>query len=247
MKARRLRKLRIRRVDLVERGANQEADVVLFKSEDVPMVRCEKCNEEMRKGVKVCPKCGAAMTKAATAAKEKRMPENVEFQKLQDDLAAATKRAEEETQKREAVEKSLKEQAESLATLRKQVDEARDAAKLAEFKKAVDAFEHLPVKTEGFALILKKAAEALSEDEYKELFRVLKAADAASAENFSEIGAPGNDTNARSAVEELDAKVQELVAKGMKEPEAISKAMAQNPKLAARARRESYARTENKE
>ena len=221
MKARRLKRLRIRRVDLVERGANQAADVVLFKS---------------------------AEKTASMAAEEKQMAENVEqIKKLQDDLKAATDLAEEEAKKREAVEKSLKEQGETIAALKKAQEEARaeiqkaqDAAKLAEFKKTVDAFEHLPVKADIFAPILKKCAEALDEAGYTELMRVLKAADSAGAGNFVEIGAPGANTNMRSAADELDAKAEELVAKGMKKPDALVQAMAQNPKLAARARKEAY-------
>lgn len=245
MKVRRLKRLRIKRVDLVERGANQEADVVLFKAEEPPEGQqfCPKCNERYEKGTKVCAKCGTELTKAASAAKEKLMPENVEqIEKLQKDLTAATELAEEESRKREAVEKALKEQAETLTALKKRLDEAEDSAKLAEFKKTVDAFEHLPVKADTFAPILKKCAEALDAAGYAELMRVLKAADAATASNFAEIGAPGADTNARSAAEELDAKADELVTKsGLKKDAALVQAMVQNPKLAARYRRESYA------
>ena len=246
MKARRLKRLRIKRVDLVERGANQGAEVVLFKSADV----CSKCGLKLEADARFCPKCNTPRERAAKAAERKDavMPENVEqIKKLQDDLKAATDLAEEEAKKREAVEKALKEQGETIATLKKRLDEseaeikkAQDVAKLAEFKKAVDAFEHLPVKADVFAPILKKCAEALDEPGYAELMRVLKAADSAGAGNFVEIGAPGADTNLRSAADELDAKAEELVAKGMKKPDALVQAMAQNPKLAARARRESY-------
>lgn len=248
MKARRLKRLRIKRVDLVERGANQEADVVLFKSADV----CKECGHRLKADEKLCPKCNTPRDekKAAQAAKRKDegMPENVEqIKKLQDDLKAATDLADEESKKREAVEKALKEQGETIATLKKRLDEseaeikkAQDAARLVEFKKTVDAFEHLPVKADVFAPILKKCSEALDEAGFSELMRVLKAADSAGAGNFIEIGAPGAGTDLRSAAEELDAKAEELVAKGMKKPDAIVLAAAQNPKLAARARREAY-------
>ena len=249
MKARRLKNLRIRRVDLVERGANQSAHVVLFKSAD--MDTCKKCGQTLKSDEKFCPKCNTPRDEEKTAAKaaeEIQMAENVEqIKKLQDDLKAATDLAEEEAKKREAVEKSLKEQGETIAVLNKRLDEseaeikkAQDAAKLAEFKKTVDAFEHLPVKADVFAPILKKCAEALDEAGYTELMRVLKAADSAGAGNFVEIGAPGANTNMRSAADELDAKAEELVAKGMKKPDALVQAMAQNPKLAARARKEAY-------
>lgn len=258
MKARRLKNLRIRRVDLVERGANQSAHVVLFKSADMDV--CKKCGQTMKADEKFCPKCNTPRDEEKTAAKaaeEKQMAENVEqIKKLQDDLKAATDLADEEAKKREAVEKSLKDQGETIAALKKTVEEgqveikkAQDAAKLAEFKKAVDAFEHLPVKADVFAPVLKKCAEALDEDGYKELMRVLKAADAAGAGNFSEIGAPGNETLADSATNEINTKATEMVSKSagkLNLPDAIVQVMAQNPKLAARYRREAYsARTES--
>ncbi len=211
---------------------------------------CPKCSEPMKSGDKFCASCGAEMKKAAKAAGGDEMETAEQIKKLQDDLKAATDLADEEAKKRDAVEKSLKEQGETVAALKKRLDEseaeikkAQDAAKLAEFKKAVDAFEHLPVKADVFAPVLKKCAEALDEAGYAELMRVLKAADEAGAGNFVEIGAGGANTTPRSAAEELNAKAEELVAKSagkVEMPDAISQVMAQNPKLAARARKEAY-------
>lgn len=250
MKARRLKNLRVKRVDLVAKGANQQADVLLFKSEEpVDMKECKGCGASMKADAESCEKCGAEMkTKAAPAAKEKDMDTET-IKKMEADLKAATELAEEESKKRELVEKSLKDQAASLEALKKQFDaqaetikKAEQAAKLAEFKKSVDAFEHLPVKADVFAPVLMKCAEALDEAGYAELMRVLKAADNASAENFSEIGAPGAGTVTKSATEELHAKAEEI-KKGDSSLDinaALAQAAAQNPKLAARARRESY-------
>ena len=261
MKVRRLKRLRIKRVDLVENGANQEAAVILFKSEDITkyirhegdkwVVYSEAGDKLGEHDTEEAARAQLAAVesnkrkKAAQAAKEKQMPDESteQIKKLQEDLTAATQLAEEEARKREAVEKSLKEQADTLATLKKQVDEARDAAKLAEFKKTVDAFEHLPVKADVFAPILKKAADVLDKAEFEELMRVLKAADNAGAGNFSEIGTGGHDTVVRSATEEADAKADELVAKSsgsLDKNKALGIVMAQNPKLAHRVRRESY-------
>lgn len=246
MKVRRLKRLRIKRVDLVERGANQEAEVVLFKSEDMDGPVCKECGRKLKAEEKLCPKCNTPVKETATkAAKEKGMEEQV--QKLQKDLDAAMSLAKEETDKRAAVEKTLREQGETIAALTKRLEDseteikkARDAARLAEFKKTVDAFEHLPVKADTFAPILKACSDALDAAGYAELMRVLKAADAAGAGNFMEIGAPGAETQARSAQDEMNAKAEELVAKGMKKADALMKVAAENPKLAMRARRESY-------
>jgi chromosome segregation ATPase len=254
MKVKRLKRLRIRRVDLVHRGSNPAADVVLFKSAAMPgdMKVCKECGRRMKADEKVCAGCGAEMKETASkAAREEQMAENVEqIKKLQDDLKAATDLAEEEAKKREAVEKSLKEHGETIAALKTAQEEAKaeikkaqDAAKLAEVKKTVDTFEHLPVKADVFAPVLKACAEALDEAGYKELMRVLKAADAAGAGNFAEIGAPGNGSGERSAAEEVNAKAEEMVSKSagkLNMPDAIAQVMAQNPKLAARMRRESY-------
>lgn len=246
MKARRLKRLRVKRVDLVARGANQEADVLLFKSEDPPMVRCPKCNEETKKGTKFCHGCGAKMPDEAakSAAKETSMTE--EIQKLQEDLAAANKRATEAEEKRVAVEKA---QGETIATLKTRLDEAEtrikkadDETRLARFRKAAESFEHLPVKADTFSVILMKCAAALDEAGYVELMRVLKAGDAAGTDLFHERGAPGDNSQERSAAEEIDAKADELVAKGIKKPDAMAQVMASNPALAARYRRESTVR-----
>lgn len=364
MKARRLKNLRVKRVDLVERGANQEANVVLFKAQwsaaeinnlpdsafaviapggtkddegktvprtlrhlpfkgpdgkvDLPhlrnalarlpqsdlspelqaqararlqaaakeagvgqtteekaeMMKCPKCEAEVGKEDKFCSQCGTKQEmekqddmhgshhedakKAAKAAKETFMAENQEqiVKKLQDDLKAATDLADEEAKKRDAIEKSLKEQTEAVASLKKQFEDAqaeirkaKDEAKLAEFKKAVDEFEHLPVKADVFAPVLKKCAEALDEAGYAELMRVLKAADAASADNFSEIGAPGNASEPRTVAAEVDAKAEELLKSesGLSKSDAYARVMAQNPKLAARYRREARTKQSSQE
>jgi len=226
---------------------------VLFKSDDAV---CKQCGEKLKAEDAVCSKCNTPREeKAAKAAqrKDQDMAENTELiKKLQDDLKAATDLAEEEAKRREAVEKSLKDQGDTIATLKKRLDDseaeikkARDAARLAEFKKTVDAFEHLPVNADVFAPILKACHDVLDEAGFSELMRVLKAADSAGAGNFLEIGAPGAETNVRSAAEELEAKAAELVTKSAGKLDlatATMEAAKQNPKLAARARRESYSR-----
>ncbi len=255
MKARRLKKLTIKRVDLVERGANQEAHVTLFKAEDGKpsddVKTCKDCGTAMKADDKECAKCGAeTVAKAARAAKEKEVMDEVK--KMADDLKAAMDLATEESKKREAVEKALKDQGETIAQLKKQLDasteaikKAEDAAKLAKFSKSVDEFEHLPVKAEVFAPVLMKCADALDEAGFAELMRVLKAADAQGGDKFVEVGAPGNNSGTRTAAQEIDAKVAEMVAKGMKEDQAQAEVVRQNPKLADRYRRESYAKREN--
>lgn len=223
------------------------ADVVLFKSEDMKpeddMAVCKECGRKVKADAKVCAGCGAEMKKAAQAAKEKDMADQEQVAKLQKDLDAAKELAKEEADKRAAVEKALKEQGDTIASLTKRLNDAEDSAKLAEFRKTVDGFEHLPVKADVFAPVLKKCAEALDADGFKELMRVLKAADNASAGNFGEIGAPGFATVERSAAEEVDAKAEEIVTKSagkISKLDATAQVMAQNPKLAQRARRESF-------
>jgi myosin heavy subunit len=247
MKARRLKSLRIKRVDLVERGANQLSNVTLYKSEDAPeMKECKDCGAAMKADEKECAKCSEGMAKAATAAKEKEVMDEVK--KMADDLKAAMDLATEESKKREAVEKSLKDQGDTIAQLKKQLDEstaaikkAEDAAKLASFAKSVDEFEHLPVKAEVFAPVLMKCAEALDEAGFAELMRVLKAADGQAGSKFVELGAPGHGTAARGAMAEIEAKTAEMITKGVDKDKAMAEVIRQNPKLAERYRRESYA------
>lgn len=256
MKARRLKNLRVRRVDLVAAGANQGADVVLYKSaaqrkaEDEMPMKCPKCEAPMEKGDKFCAGCGASMEKPAEKSAEGNMTE-AEAKKLKDDADAAMKLAKDAEDKRVELEKSMKAQGDTIESLKKRLDasdaevkKARDEASLASFKKVVDGFEHLPVKADVFAPILKKCADALSDDENKELMRVLKAADAASAELFVESGAPGHGTQSRAAVDELAVKATEIMTKSagkVSESEALIQAAQQNPRLAERARKESYA------
>jgi hypothetical protein len=267
MKARQLKKLRIRRVDLVGTGANQEAHVMLFKSAGMPehlkpeeekpketekAATCAKCGEAVQG--KFCASCGAehkTEKSAAPAAGGQQMDGTEQVKKLQGDMEAAMTLAKEETDKRMAIEKAMKDQAETIAALKKSVEDANaeikkaaDAAKLEGFKKTVDAFEHLPVKADVFAPVLKACSEALSAEGYAELMRVLKAADAQGGDRFVEAGAPGNGSETRSAAEELQAKAEELVQKSagkLDAIEAFARVSQENPKLAARARRESYA------
>jgi septal ring factor EnvC (AmiA/AmiB activator) len=250
VKARRLSKMRIKRVDLVPKGANQGAHVVLFKSEEPPMKECKDCGAAMKADEKECAKCSEEMAKAATAAKEKEVMDEVK--KMADDLKAAMDLATEESKKREAVEKSLKDQGETIAQLKKQLDasteaikKAEDAAKLAKFAKSVDEFEHLPVKAEVFAPVLMKCAEALDEAGFAELMRVLKAADGQAGSKFVEVGAPGHNSGAVGVMAEIEAKASDLIAKGTRAEEAHAEVLRQNPKLADRYRRESYAKREN--
>ena len=329
MKARRLKRLKIRRVDLVARGANPGADVVLFKAEwtqaqinDLPdssfaiiepggekdpagktvprslrhlpfkgpdgkvdlahlrnaLARlsqsdlsedlkskaraklqaaareagvgeaAEKSDDGHNTNETYCSKCGKPFEKAA---EEKVMADNTEqIQKLQADLEAANS-------KNAEIEKAMRERDESVAELKKSLDEAtekirkaEDEAKLAEFKKAVDAFEHLPVKADVFGPILKTCAEALGEEGYAELMRVLKAGDAAPADKFVEKGVPGGQEELKgdSAIKELDNKIEELVkAGGITKAEATVQVCKQNPKLYDRARREGYSARDDKE
>src|SRR5262245_40311977 len=67
--ARCLRKLRVRRVDLVGVGANQESHVVLFKSasqREARTMSCPKCERVLEQGAKFCSECGERLTDVAT-------------------------------------------------------------------------------------------------------------------------------------------------------------------------------------
>src|SRR5688572_26179188 len=116
MKARKLSKLKFRRVDLVSDGANQLADVTLYKAAEgkpkAEEVECAKCGEMVSAAKKFCPECGAAMKKSMTGGKT--MEPTAEITKLQGDVKAATELAQEEQSKREAVEKAQKETASKL-------------------------------------------------------------------------------------------------------------------------------------
>lgn len=102
----RLKNLRLKRVSLVNDPANEEALVVLFKSNDKPaeevpvtkdddvdagMTSCKGCKSKMSKGAKFCPGCGDKVAmKGAGMELDKLDPEvRKAFEKLQADLKEA--------------------------------------------------------------------------------------------------------------------------------------------------------------
>jgi len=109
----------------------------------------------------------------------------------------------------------------------------RDERLLKEFVTKADGFKNLSVKSDVFGKILKKISAALSDDENKELDRVLKSADDNITNLFKEYGHDNDNDDDASAVAQLE-KAAVTIAKrdGITKEVAFVKAMDENPELA---------------
>ena len=235
MKARRLRNLRVKRVDLVDTPASQDPDsgegafVVLYKrAEDM---KCKGCGQDMPADAQQCAKCGKLVKAAEAAEGGATVSENVE--KLQADLSER----EAELAKRAGEIEELKKRAEDAEA---KLAKAADEAKLLEFQKRAEQYDKLPIKSDALGGLLKRISEK-SPDDLPEIERLLKAANAANAGAFEEIGRGGAVTNTRTATEELFALVEAEIKKAggkVQFADAAAIVAKSNPELYERSRRE---------
>ena len=118
-----LRRLKLKRVSLVDSPANLEARVVLFKSADFDkrqptssevyvdeMVTCKSCGEKVKKADK-CPKCGASMVSKEDVMDEKQLKAdldaaNAKLEAATAQIAALTTEREALTKERDALQKA---------------------------------------------------------------------------------------------------------------------------------------------
>lgn len=193
-----LRRLKVRRVSLVDNPASQEdgfgAFVTMFKRaggkqmadpamepDDDEMMPCPDCKAKNKVGAKVCAGCGAGMPKKPMKAADRPKEDVMADEKLQADLKAAEELASEEQTKREEVEKRLaKVQAEldALKNTPEAVEKRALEALPESVRKRLAEAEERVTKLEGereVAEYVAKAAEAgLPEDKGGLLLRVAK-------------------------------------------------------------------------
>ena len=147
------------------------------------------------------------------------------LENLPDEARERILKALEEAEKREKelIEKERKALYDRLEALQKANEELRQKLEEQErlrrekeaIEKAAREFRNLPVKAEALGPILLKLESALTEDERKELFRVLKAADEvmAKAEFFKEIGSAVSESTIDDPQAKLERKAKELADK----------------------------------
>lgn len=157
-----------------------------------------------------------------SAVPEEVRPMVAELWKANEEHAEAIKKANDRADAQEAV-----------------IKKERDERVLKEFVTKADGFKNLSVKADLFGSILKKAAEALTDDEYAELDRVLKSADDSITSLFKEHGHNLEGDDDSSAIAQLE-KAAVVIAKrdGITKEAAFVKALDENPEMAAAERAE---------
>lgn len=175
--------------------------------------------------------------------KEVEVEKIVEVEKKSDedklaDLEKKAKSIELSDEDRETLVKSLAEAkvAKELAeTIQKDLQKEKDLRKEAEFVQTAEKeFSNLPTEATKLGVILKKASEALGDEDYQEIHRLLKAADeaVASRKDFENVG--NSMTTGSGAYEKMVTAAKELISKSDKDmtlSEAITKVAVQNPSL----------------
>lgn len=236
----RLRKIRFDEISLVDNGADPNALIQIHKrgvaaKGDNAMPDLDKLEVEMREAAATI----VALNKRATDAE-------AALAKAQADLAASEKRIvdiQKSVAAGEGEDPILKSAdpivAAEIIKLRKA--NAASAAALAamneesEIKKFADKirteYAHLPVKADEFAPILKRASGTLSAEDFAELSRVLKAAEASMLNATKSVGYIGI-AKSGSAEAEIDAEARQIAAKeNVSFAKASALVMERNPSL----------------
>lgn len=124
--------------------------------------------------------------------------------------------------------------------IRKEKDELANALKaerdqrvLKEFQTKASNFSHLNINNEELGQIMKNMSENLAPDDYEKIEQVLKAANEGIRESnlFKEMGS--NYSTSGSAYQKLEGIAKGMVESGKASsiPEAINKALEENPNL----------------
>jgi hypothetical protein len=243
--ANRLKKLAINFVSLVDRPANQPAEIVLTKRDDTPdsattqdtsaaqestVTDKDKSTDQPTALTKadLDAAVAAAVDAAVTAAVKKASDENSEkITKLETDLKSATERAT---------------QAEIVAKAEQDARATTEA-----IAKAQRDYPHLPGTTAPeIAPILRKCQAALTEDEYKKLDEVLKAASVAVGKSplFQEHGSANGSSATGSSGDSAYGQIEKIAKDyrdkepSMSVPQSIDKAMQARPDLVVAYREE---------
>lgn len=247
----RLRRLKVRRVDLVPAGANPESHVVLAKARTESTDPVRPARTPSPKENPMIPEALAPLadlseddiTAIGTYVDDLKTKLEAEQSRADAALAALAKAQEEpEGDDDDAVLKGLPESA--VALIQKARDEAAEAkAAAAEvtkaerervFKARAASMVKLTGGDEGadrLGAILNKAEAALPADDYAELERTLLAADTQveKAETLFKATGSDGDTPGGDFVTAVKARAAELVKSGLSEVDALRQARRENP------------------
>lgn len=254
-----LRKLRITKVDLCKAGANPDADILIYKSMDEPVVTTPITHQEdtsvPQKLTKVdLTKATPEEAKAYAEALEKSLLDTeAELEKAKkptppkpkdpvepDADDAVMKSLPEPIRKRLEEAEAIAKAADARATAAEKVAEkattdvakARQESEFVTIQKMVEQdMPKVPGTVAEVAKMLQEAKETLTAPSYVVLEKALKAGSAALAKSEVEIGS--NKPAAGSAIEEINKMADEEVAKGTSKtrPEAITKVAKAHPDL----------------
>jgi len=161
-----------------------------------------------------------------------------EVTKRAEEAEAALKAGEEDFDKSELPEEVRKRLEDMEAVSKAQEDtiqKMKDEAMTKEFIAKAEIFKNLPIKSIEFGPILKAISQNVTEDVYKEIERVLTAADEGMGKVFKEIGHNGADDDA-SALAIVTKRAEEMAKEnpGMSMAEARGKVWASDPELKKR-------------
>jgi hypothetical protein len=244
MKGNKLRKLKVKEVSLVDRGANQPAKVVLYKRHNLlnNVIMQKEANESLDKGeLDIMPKTPEELQKALdeqvakntelTEKLEKATTDFDELKKQLDEAVSKMSEVEKKAAKDEELKKSMPEDVlkrfEELETLRKQDADKLQAeiAKREEMemaKKAEDEYPNIPGESVQKGKLLQ-AINKMADDQKEFALSVLKSSDEALAKRMEEKGSGASPT-AVSAQEKLDKMADELAkAEGITKAAAFDK------------------------
>lgn len=243
-----LKNLKIKKVDLVDRGAGEGVAVTLFKRDSgTPPREAKPMNLEeimallpedaqaalaaLLEGMKQKP-ADEGEPKPAEPAKAEGEMEDEEKQKMEDeeDEEEAIKRLPLSVQKRLAENEDLK----------KRLEKIEDERETEIFKRMAEDFRYVPGATiEELAQVLKGASKTLDQKYFDILTKVLGNANEA-VKKSDVMAQHGTATPSNSSINQIDA-----IAKGMQKADpklnysqAFTKALEQNPELYADHRRE---------
>ena len=235
----RLRKLRLQEISVVDLGADPRAIVEIYKRGMGEMpTDIEKMTDQMLKATEQMTGIQKRLDEETTARKAAEAKVDALTRELavakadaaratDDDPDAFLKAMDPAAAK---VFKALRDENAKYAKSMAAIDEERDIAKMAQ---AIGAdMPNLPVEVAKFAPILKRAATAMTEEDFAELNRVLKASSAGMGEMLKAVGLPLHRVTKSSTEAEVDAKAQEIAKRdGVTFEKAYTKVLEENPAL----------------
>lgn len=217
-KKHRIKKLLLSEISLVDRPAEPNSMIHIFKRGEPGQQenRMPDNLEQMVKQMETATATIQTLTKAKEDAEGAVAKANARVAELEAEvgkLKATVPPADEDVTKsitdpklKAAFEELRKNADAATKALAKLADERAEASFVDEVRKS---FTALPIKPEDFGPVLKRVMTSISDDDGKELRRVLKAADALAKAGARTVGASGTPPS-DSAEAEIEAKAQEM-------------------------------------